>query len=100
MSDLRKLAEAATPGLWVAVGMNEPDDTVCTIDDDPICHAHPDDTRYIAAVSPEVVIGLLDRIDALRAVLGELAYPTRGLTSVEKRRVAREALAADDKSAS
>jgi hypothetical protein len=72
VSDLRRFAEQATPGPWEAAGLNEADDTVITADDDPVCHAHPDDTRFIAACDPQTVLAILDERDRLRAALVEI----------------------------
>ncbi|MCW0190953.1 MAG: hypothetical protein OJJ55_06595 [Rhodococcus sp.] len=61
---LARLEEAARAvmdsGPWFAVCMNGPlPDTVTTVDDDPICHALPEDVTYIAAASPDVVLALV-----------------------------------------
>ena len=83
--ELRRLAEAATPGPWEAIIFDsghskfEFEASVCTQDvGDSICRMDgmlrtADNERYrtdgsldalyIAAVSPDVVLGLLDRLD-------------------------------------
>jgi hypothetical protein len=67
---LRALAEAAaTPGPWHATGLNGPDDTVITDEDDPVCHALPRDTRFIAAANPHTILALIDDRDRLRNAL-------------------------------
>lgn len=83
MSDnegLRRAAEAATPGPWVAMKAGSFDwagaywavGTVAdgygeraTLDEAEHLNAEADAT-YIAATSPDVVLGLLDEVEALR----------------------------------
>jgi hypothetical protein len=87
MTDLRALAEAATPGPWRA------EKYVPSLDDDWTEGTYgwwvegldwADDSgefrnftgpnaAYIAAVSPDVVLALLDERDALRAALENIA---------------------------
>lgn len=70
-NELRKLAERATPGPWEPVGMNGPEyDTVITADDDPVCHAHPDDVAFIAACNPRLILGLLAKLEAADHLTG------------------------------
>jgi hypothetical protein len=97
MTDLRALAEAATPGPWARSEV--PGDTLTVYQDssggaiawvngdNETGPHHPSaDAAYIAAVSPDVVLALLDERDALRAALEavitadehdrRLVYPT------------------------
>lgn len=69
MNDLRKLAEAATPGPWEAQFM-----WVQAVDLTPIAEIEDSlaDTAYIAAMSPDRTIVLLDHIEALQAALVRL----------------------------
>lgn len=66
-ADLRRLAEAATPGPWFddygKIGAG--DSGIGEMD-------RSDDAAYIAAASPDVVLALLDRLDGLRAALDRL----------------------------
>jgi hypothetical protein len=63
MSDLEKLARAATPGPWYTVDMTGNGfETVVTADDDPVCHAHVDDAAFIAACSPDTVLSLVSAL--------------------------------------
>ena len=72
MSDLRKLAEDATPGPWVnsrkGIGprcVSEGQDDGMTLT--RIYTDFPNDAAFLAAASPDVVLGLLDRIEELEA---------------------------------
>lgn len=68
--DLRALAGAADPDGWVA-GL-WPENGVWTFG--YLSNAYTDDedtVRYVAAVSPDVVLGLLDEIDRLRAIVDD-----------------------------
>lgn len=88
--ELRKLAERATPGPWVASGVTsrigdmrfmfinvEPLGEVARIPlpDRPAKGYAPTicDQQFIAAASPDVVIELLDEIASLRADLRKIA---------------------------
>ena len=93
MPDLRKLAEAATPGPWALSGvrtrMDAWKDTACfrvyseTANDDvaalPAGGGSENmllaraDAAWIAAANPQAIIALLDERDALREVLGVIA---------------------------
>lgn len=83
---LREKAEKATPGPWMLDGMGEDEpqlnywahrfigtanpnesgyhEVIATSED-----GHGRNAEYIAAVSPDVVLGLLDEVDHLRSVL-------------------------------
>ncbi len=68
MTNLRKLAEGATPGPWDY----DPDIDPGAVDmtDDPVacvCDALPCDAAFIAAANPAVVLALLDERDARKA---------------------------------
>lgn len=98
MSDtkkLRALAEAATQGRWVHVRGGY----VCVVDAGDegewrrILHdAKPDDAAYIAAVSPEVVIALIERVETLEEQVAAAGYPA--LTYKRRALTAQRALAA------
>lgn len=74
--DLRRLAEAATPGPWRVEGWDDGmvvqnpngdiivDYSISTGDD----KADVADAAYIVACSPDRILALLDRLDALEAV--------------------------------
>jgi hypothetical protein len=79
---LAELALLAAPGPWAAVGLNEADDTVTTADDDPVCHAHPDDTRFIAAANPVAVRSLVERALAAEARVRNLEETVGELVSL------------------
>lgn len=73
MTDLEKLAKAASPGPWLTVDMTGNGfETVVTTDDDPICHAHVDDAAFIAAANPAVVLGLLEEVNEVIAAIREM----------------------------
>lgn len=101
MTDLRKLAEAATKGPWVEddgnvhsepLGMARETAILAKIDGRPFNEAdierigcvtscnweNPNsdaDAAFIAAASPDVVLGLLERIEKLRTeLLGHVTY--------------------------
>jgi hypothetical protein len=70
--DLRALATAATPGPWRHASGTEAEPDIRTrVTSDACSIATTDWTRdaaYIAAASPNVVLGLLDEIERLRAI--------------------------------
>lgn len=88
--ELRRLAEAATPGPWYAGHLSD-DDSTCNcryiLADDgrmgAVASVHVDDgendcppleeakanQRYIAAASPDVVLSLIQRVEAMEAAL-------------------------------
>lgn len=93
MSDLRTLAENATPGPWTVeeprpryittncehIDIDEADwgeevgngfQVVTVLDHRAWRYA---DVRYIAACSPDVILGLLGELDRLRAIVNDLA---------------------------
>ena len=57
-------AKAPHPIVVRSVGIAHPGEPAITM-----VHIRPEDADYLAAVSPEVVLGLLDTIDSLRASL-------------------------------
>jgi len=79
---LRELAKAATPGPWkytvcddYGCGITRPGGWVDAV---ACSWEHKDevaDTQYIAAVGPDVVLRMLDEIDALRAFAWDLMEP-------------------------
>lgn len=77
-ADLRRLAEAATPGPW-DFGCGLSDWAITTHSDDPgddthiATTPHGQDGEYIAAANPTVVLALLDELDALRAQVHSFA---------------------------
>ena len=94
-TELRRLAEAATPGPWWHEWVDGDDwwavygqptgDMVCP----EVCTmGSPDEAAYIAAVNPAVVLGLLDEIERLTGSRprGNPSFETlsRMLTEVQK----------------
>jgi hypothetical protein len=79
--ELRRLAEAATPGPWHTPGMGEihrPNhDSIAQIcfnggdEDDDSCGTEADGT-FIAAANPAAIIELLDELDAANAEIAAL----------------------------
>ena len=65
LAELRRLAEAATPGPWTTAAFQLVIDVARRIDVG-MC-GHRDDAAYIAAANPAVVLALLDERDALAA---------------------------------
>ena len=65
LAELRRLAEAATPGPWATAAFQLVIDVARRIDVG-MC-GHRDDAAYIAAANPAVVLALLDERDALAA---------------------------------
>ena len=82
--DLRKLAEAATPGPWKRGKTNDfsklahvsaPGVTVCA--------ANLDDAAYIAAMSPEVTLELLDGLKAAQEQVAQLREALQGFAGLQ-----------------
>ncbi len=86
--ELRRLAEAATPGPWEEIGgeitqyWTRPEpwlDIVSTkVTCSPYCHGgtaagveRTEDAEFIAAANPAAVLGLLDQLDAARQLATE-----------------------------
>jgi uncharacterized protein YciI len=94
---LRKVAEAATPGPWVAedgeVWRPSPIADLAVAEAELVRNA-----AYIAAASPDVVLGLLDRLDAAEAKVArvEALEPTwhRGMYGCPDDMFSRSALRA------
>lgn len=76
--ELRKLAEAATPGPWMVDYQSSypTGEMVVTENSGEIAFAQKRTAAYIAAVSPEVVLALLDRIEKLEKGFADLANMT------------------------
>ena len=92
LTELRRLAEAATPGPWVAATgaaliADAGDDathvwyrrwrderflSIGKVLDNELDQTTPEDADYIAAANPAVVLALLDAADALRAELAHM----------------------------
>jgi hypothetical protein len=97
MSDLRRLAEQATPGPWTARG-EAPRDVLTVWEEGErgrliVCeHAGPD-AEFIAACDPQTIIALLDERDRLKGAI-EYALPFMERTGLLTRstRVFRDAL--------
>lgn len=100
MTDLRKLAEAATPGPWHMLGEDyDPFQyQVFTVDHNRlVAHLWPPEkanAAFVAAASPDVILGLLDENERLRAALIGLAnFRGLGPGGVQRmRQLARAAL--------
>ena len=80
LNQLRALAQAATPGPWRVEARGHAAQEVARVNNLEV--APPDsvelslcatDAAYIAAVSPDVVLGLIDEVDRLRLLLRESA---------------------------
>ena len=74
LNQLRDLAQAATPGPWRVEAQGHAEQEVARVNNlevappDSVELAHcATDAAYIAAVSPDVVLGLIDEVDKLRA---------------------------------
>lgn len=79
MSDLRRLAEAATPGPWAkqddGAGSVYVDSRAFASGPEPVAgivSMSTPDAAYIAACSPDAILALLDERDRLRAELARL----------------------------
>lgn len=92
--ELRKLAEAATPGEWKARAAYGPLNRVRASDGMLLAELSNSDwpgenaeanTRFIAAANPAVILGLLDQLEAARGALKEVARHVHYLRHVEKR---------------
>lgn len=85
-AELRKLAEAATPGPWesddttVSQHWSRPEPWLDVVNDEIACMAYcyggsvrpierPEDAAYIAAANPTAVLELLDRLEAAETAL-------------------------------
>ena len=86
--ELRALCKAATPGPW-GTHPDDPWEVQGNLaayhgdDCEPVCTIRTDDAAdatYIAAVSPDVVEGLLDEIARLKALLRFSVTPDAALT--------------------
>ena len=95
VAELRRLAEAATPGPWWhewadgddwwAVYGQPTGDMVCP----EVCTMWgADESAYIAAANPAAVLGLLDEADALRAELAHTTEVRRTLAAGVERLIA------------
>ena len=110
-SELRAKAKSATPGPWEKLGREaridfwissyHPDlgsKPVALIP--PLCEAFSANADYIAAVSPDVLLALLDEVERLRAALVTVKQWGDGLKDPEQTYVAEvlliDALAAVD----
>ena len=78
LDQLRALARAATPGPWHVEAQGHASQEVARVNNlevappDSVELAHcATDAAYIAAVSPDVVLGLIDEVDRLRLLLRE-----------------------------
>ncbi len=78
LNQLRALARAATPGPWRVEAQGHAPQQVARVNNlevappDSVELAHcADDAAYIAAASPDVVLGLIDEVAGLRLLLRE-----------------------------
>lgn len=76
LDQLRALARAATPGPWRVEAQGHAEQDVARVNNlevappDSVELAHcADDAAYIAAVSPDVVLGLIAEVERLRLLL-------------------------------
>ena len=101
MEELRKLAEAATPGPWIRDPQDEhcvlsvpEDETVTETDQGPLafCLLAPQNAAYIAACSPDRILKLLDVVEKARDYLRAKDEPRSGATATEERIATMEAL--------
>lgn len=74
VTELRRLAEAATPGPWSTAAFQLVIDVARRIDVG-MC-GHRDDAAFIAAANPATVLALLDERDALLDAAARLAHMT------------------------
>ena len=74
VAELRRLAEAATPGPWSTAAFQLVIDVARRIDVG-MC-GHRDDAAFIAAANPATVLALLDERDALLDAAARLAHMT------------------------
>lgn len=78
-SELKKLAEAASHGPWIASGLDSGDFSVCQIDrpweeiavaravyPEHVSPLKEEDAKFIAAIDPTVVLTMLEEIEALK----------------------------------
>ena len=75
--ELRALCRVATPGTWAVPATARLEQIG---DDEFFCEWPLRDAAYIAAVSPDVVEGLLDEIARLKALLRFSVTPDAALT--------------------
>jgi len=96
LTELERLARAATPGPWVSKWYEGDDFPMIKLSNDTINDiTRREDADYIAALSPERVLQLLDVIEAAKAIDHEMF---NGMTpSVGSANKLKSALAALDK---
>jgi hypothetical protein len=76
LEELRKLAEAATPGKWIRIQVTSGaavaslSDTIARIESDETNYLANSD--FIAAANPSTIIALLDRLKSAEDVLREV----------------------------
>ena len=69
INELRKLAQAATPGPWYAEGGTINKDVIYVYSehsDFEVCHGDTSDSDYIAAANPAAILAMIAEIDSLR----------------------------------
>ncbi len=88
LNQLRGLAKAATPGPWRVEAQGHAPHEVARVNNlevappDSVELAHcADDAAYIAAVSPDVVLGLIDEVLTSRRRIGALTTLTNAQTA-------------------
>lgn len=74
IEELKRLAEAATPGPWYAEGGTINKDVIYVYSersDFEVCHGDASDSDYIAAANPAAILELIRQWDELLAALRE-----------------------------
>lgn len=96
---LKQLAEAATPGPWRATGnlpfyatLEKPARSLSKHDDKRPDYWRVQDVEFVLAANPEVVLGLIARIEKLEAALEEILYCFPNNYKIRVTEIAREAL--------
>ena len=69
LENLRKLAEAATPGPWVVEGYR-----IFQQGGEIVAHVEPGSRDFIAAANPQAVLALLDLIKRQREALEKIQW--------------------------
>jgi hypothetical protein len=76
LSELKRLAELATPGPWFHSGDHAMKDYGSHSEHIADCMRDGHTAEYVAAANPAVILRLLDRIEALERTTGPRVLPT------------------------